>query len=115
MQARGDRSIELGFIGTIVCRPGLRALEAIESSIESGSIADVANQLAKKPSLRTITTVIYETHLDFAAGANGVRTFDRQTIGAAVLEVGVGRLQEHAFRLVLSAFAPAEESDPGNG
>lgn len=115
MRARGDRVVELGSLGSIVCRPGLRALEAIESTCESGSIAFAANQLAKKGSLRLITTILHETHLDFAASSPGSKTYSRDEIGAAVLEVGIGRLQEHAFRLVLTAFAPPAEGDEGNG
>lgn len=114
MRARGDRVVDLGSLGSIVCRPGFRALEAIEEQSDSKSLTDVANQLARKAGLRIVTTILYETHLDFAASEKAAPRYSREAIGSAVLEVGVGRLQEHAFRLVLSAFAPSEENDPGN-
>lgn len=116
MSARGDRLVDLGDLGKIACRPGLRALEAIESSSETGSLADLATSIARRPVLRTIVTTIYETHLDFAAGSKGdVKTFTREQIGEAVMSVGVGKVQEDCFRLLLHAFAPKDETDTDQG
>lgn len=116
MSARGDRLVDLGELGKIGCRPGLRALEAIESSSETGSIADLANALARRPVLRIIVSTIYETHIDFVAGnKSSAKTYTREEIGAAVMRVGVGKLQEDAFRLLLHAFAPKSETDTDQG
>lgn len=65
--SRGDREVDLGSLGKIVCRPGLRALEAID--VSSGSIAEAVRRFARGGSLRDVVTILYETHLDHADSA----------------------------------------------
>lgn len=114
--SRGDRTVALGSLGPVVCRPTLRALEAIELGTQGESLTAVFRRLALSPSLRDVTTVLYETHLDGASATPGGRLYTRAEIGDAVLEVGLDTVREDCFELVRSAWSRhAGEDDEGNG
>lgn len=118
-RSRGDREIDLGSLGKVTCRPGLRALEAIDSHPGSGSLSEVLRRLAMGVALRDVVTIVYETHLDFAAASKDAKRYSRAQIAEAALEVGINTLKDACWDLVSSAFAfprdEGAEGDQGNG
>ena len=111
MAVRGDREVDLGSLGMVPCRPGLRALEAIESSHASGSLTAIAAELARAPGLRTTISILYECHLDFAALSKDAKRHTREQIAAGVLEVGLGKVKTACWDLVFSAWAITPDPD----
>lgn len=114
--ARGDCEVDLGRLGKILCRPTLRALEAIDDPDGGGTLVDRIRRLTEGQSLSDTVDIIYQTHLEGAISED--RRFTRDEIGAAVLEVGMGGLRQTCFDLVFTAWGPraAEgEGDQGNG
>lgn len=113
-KGRGDRTIDLGVLGVVHCRPGLRSLEALDDLDGKGSLSVRVRRLALAPSLTDMVDVIFETHID-AAMADGRDTFTRDQIGEAILEVGMNSVRDDCAYMLLTAFGPVdEESDPGN-
>lgn len=119
MKPRGDVEVELGSLGVVVCRPGLRALEAIDSAPGVGSLTDILARLSRGISLRDAITIVYETHLDFSVSSPAVKRYTRAQIGEAILEVGLNSLKTACWDLVFSAYrvpTPEDEAEgsPGN-
>lgn len=124
---RGDVRVDLGDLGEVVCRPGLRALAAIDSYHSTLTISDLVVRLISHPSLNDVITIIYETHLD----AEPEKRLSRRAIGEAVLSVGMDSLYGACSELLSKAWSKkaleaAEEGrdeddqtgdgyDPGNG
>jgi hypothetical protein len=111
---RGEREVSLGSLGSVVCRPGLRALEAIDNPETGGPLTAILRRFGVLPSLRDTVNVIFETQVD-AAVARGEKPHTRTEIGEAVLEVGIDSLREHCFELIRTAWSmEGDEEDPGN-
>jgi hypothetical protein len=67
-----------------------------------------------------VVSILFETHLDFAASSPGTKRYTRDQIGDAVLEIGMPKAIEAAGELLASAWAiqadrDDEAPDPGNG
>lgn len=108
---RGDQTVNLGSLGMVHCRPGLRALEALDDLDGHGTLGIRFRRLALTPSLTDIVDILYETHVDAASATGQSKTHTRTEIGEAVLEVGMGSVRDACAMLILTAFGPVVEGD----
>lgn len=108
-KARGDRVVDLGSLGPIHCRPGLRALEALDAPDGNGALVVRLQRLSMPFSsvLTDVVDILYECHVD-ACAAEGREPKSREQIGDAVLEVGLHVPREVCHGLLLTAFGPVE-------
>lgn len=114
-RSRGERTVSLGALGEVQCRPGLRALEAIDDPDGRGSLTTRLRRLALAPSLSDVVDVIYETHVDAAAAEGRPAPYNRTEIGEAIIDVGIETVREAAAEMVLSAWSRhAVEDTQGN-
>lgn len=105
--ARGELEVDLGSLGRVVCRPGFRALQAIDDPKRNGPLTAIIQRLFSSPSLNDVVTIIYETHLD----AQPEKRFRYDEIGEAVLEVGMDTLYIQCAELVGTAWSKRAEKE----
>lgn len=121
--ARGDVVVNLGSQGEIVCRPGLRALMAIDSYRPDLTISDLVLRLSMHASLVDVVRIIHETHVD--AEPNNRHRLSLDDVGRGVLEVGMDKVFDACSELLKAAWSEEafsrqseaesdEGDDPGN-
>lgn len=107
---RGEREITLGTLGKLTLRPSLRALEWLDNPATGGPLSARVERFAHGQSLTDTVDVVYQTHIDGLPP--GDERLSRESIGEAILGVGMQTFRSDCFFLLYSAWGDPEEIEP---